>query len=425
MSQALGNKSKQYFDYFQLQEFRDSTRLQFIAYFLLLSFAYIFSTWTEYEVTSRVESKSSTTLCWPHFQNCKWLHFLTVPPQGYSYYLLFIVLSLFVALACFCLYNKRYVLFHIFASLLIVWEFFFIFFWSMNQIANYYYYHFVLLFFLLFASPRLLSLRVVFVFLYFLAGQVKFHKGWVLATYFTTLKSGMLQVPDLVAPLMCWLVILLEVIGSWWLLSNNLRMRFFIVSLFVLFHLYSAQYVGFDYPFTVMPHLLLLFACRDKINLAEFSFRKCKVGICAMSLGLILHLIGDLIPGDEKWTLEGYSYGLYMFDANHQCRSHITINDVSGSSKSETQESIMSRQRCDPYSQLMKIKTICFSNPNVKSVKWTFDHSINGEPFFRMVDESNACSLDYKAFRHNKWIRSPNDGAQFIGYPVKNCINCL
>jgi hypothetical protein len=63
----------------------------------------------------------------------------------------------------------------------------------------------------------------------------------------------------------------------------------------------------------------------------------------------ILQFISILIPGDEKLTLEGNKYGLYMFEANHQCFSELVIERKNGFLITKKNNSESARNRCDPY----------------------------------------------------------------------------
>jgi len=109
-----------------------------------------------------------------------------------------------------------------------------------------------------------------------------------------------------------------------------------------------------------------------------------------------------------------------MFEANHQCISQHTLYFKDGSTETDIRESIDARRRCDPYRAWFKFQSSCANGTLVDRIEWQFDHSINGGPFYRIVDEQDVCSLEYKAFGRNEWIKTPEEGATIIGYPVKN-----
>ena len=72
---------------------------------------------------------------------------------------------------------------------------------------------------------------------------------------------------------------------------------------------------------------------------------------------------------------------------------------------------------CDPYEEWYKIKRWC-DLEKVTNIEWTYDHSLNGAPYRRIVDVKNACELTYHPFSHNEWIRE--DGATIDKKVIKN-----
>jgi hypothetical protein len=150
--------------------------------------------------------------------------------------------------------------------------------------------------------------------------------------------------------------------------------------------------------------------------------KKSIVGWGLIVVLLLLQSVSWIIPGDVKLTLEGNYLGLYMFEANHQCVSsaHVFRND--GSFKEIRKGAALARSRCNPYQYLFELQRLCKeTGQNIAKIGWQFDHSINGGPFYRIVDEDDACSLTYNMFIHNDWIYVPkNENDRAIGIPVKN-----
>jgi hypothetical protein len=137
-----------------------------------------------------------------------------------------------------------------------------------------------------------------------------------------------------------------------------------------------------------------------------------------------------------------------MFEANHQCiittKIYSTASHEANSSQRllncaglycETREnryregnftvvekrfeSVSAWHRCDPYEWWSKLHLQCTRNPSIDHISLIFDHSINGGPFYRIVDVRDVCSLSYDAFTHNSWIKLPPE-APVVGYPVQN-----
>ena len=137
-----------------------------------------------------------------------------------------------------------------------------------------------------------------------------------------------------------------------------------------------------------------------------------------------------------------------MFEANHQCVANVRIfetgetvasttsNTLSCSSfycQVETRTYMAGREvvedtkyesagawsRCDVYSWWANLTEKCRERPQINRIAFTFDHSINGGPFYRIVDTVDICTLTYLPFVHNSWIHTSKD-APVIGFPVQN-----
>ena len=147
--------------------------------------------------------------------------------------------------------------------------------------------------------------------------------------------------------------------------------------------------------------------------------RRSIAGWFLIVLMCLLQFIPRAIPGDEKLTMEGNRFGLYMFEANHQCISTAVVFYEDGHRARDYRESISARSRCDPFRYWFRLKQICGAS-GVEKIPWTFDHSINGGPFLRIVEEENACALAYAPLGHNKWIKTEKDNPAIIGWPVEN-----
>jgi hypothetical protein len=81
-------------------------------------------------------------------------------------------------------------------------------------------------------------------------------------------------------------------------------------------------------------------------------------------------------------------------------------------------ESPRAEVRCDPYTFWKRYQWMCESK-RAERVAMRFDHSINGSPFYRIVDVPDMCSLEYSTFGKNSWIQEPPQ-APAVGVPVQN-----
>jgi hypothetical protein len=115
--------------------------------------------------------------------------------------------------------------------------------------------------------------------------------------------------------------------------------------------------------------------------------------------------------------MEGYQYGLGMFDANHQCRVEV----VADGREPFVLTSRSATFRCAPYESWARARQrYCKEGDQSMAVQYRHDASLNGGPFYRIVDTQNLCGLAYSFWGGNSWIKTPNEGAPIVGYPRPN-----
>jgi hypothetical protein len=130
-----------------------------------------------------------------------------------------------------------------------------------------------------------------------------------------------------------------------------------------------------------------------------------------------IQAIPQLIKGDAKLTLEGNFYGIYMFEANHQCALELSNPD---GTLIRRRISTNARFRCDPWPYFSVAKrTYCHADSGDTPIHFRLIHSINGGPFYEIVNAPNLCDLEYRPFTHNTWIKDETT-APIVGRPVKN-----
>ncbi len=402
----------QYFQrWFGLEEIENSKVLQIFAIFLLVGFWLSFEHWIGFD-TART---SHNPLCWPFFQSCTdWYIIDSKLPDGYSQNIFYSGLFGFIFGGLYLAYFQRWKGVYLILWILFLWKCY-ITFTSFYTRPNFELYHTIFTLIFLCVPHKKFFLRLSDIWFYFLAAAVKFHPGWILGTYFTSLQLGMPIFPDSLAPVWTNVLIFIQLFGVWFLFSQNKIWRSGILLILVGFHLYSAILVGYRFPFMAGVPLLILFAYEPLSKLQVPIDKKSILGWCVIVFLFIAQMISHLIPGDEKITLEGNFYGQFMFEANHQCVYRVKEKETvlnHGSINS-------ARQRCDPYTILSQFKRVyCVDGGTPKS--WTLDHSINGGPFYRVVDVPDLCTLEYKPFGRNSWINAPEWGAPAVGRPVKN-----
>ncbi len=405
---------------FSIKEIETSLLLKWMLGVLLFAFYLNFAYWTAGDFITVTAYESNSNVCWPYFLDCGKLYFFDSLPNNYSQTTFYMGLFALMLLCVYSIYKKNWISAHLIILILYLWKVFVMFFLTYSNVGNYDYYHIVLLTTLLFFPHKEFFLKVQFVLLYFLSTTVKFHETWVLGTYFSTLQNGLPIFSNYLIPLITNFVIFMEVIGSWFLLSSKKLLQKSSFAFFVLFHLYSGILVKYRYPSTALLSLLVLFGPFYKQSKVPLD-KKSIFGWTFVCILFLTQFVSIIIPGDEKYTLEGNKIGLYMFEANHQCYSYQNTTRYSTNEIEENYDfSYDARVRCDPYSFWFKANQQCSKDADIKSISLKFYHSINGGPYYLIVNENNLCKLEYKFASRNKWIISPDNTTTKGGYPVKN-----
>lgn len=394
--------------------------LQWVFGATLLSYFLAFSAWINSHATTIDAARRGTHACWPHFQSCgEWL-ILRALPNGYSQTFLYMTLFGLMVAIVYLMWRKDWALAHMLLVPIFLWHAAVSFFLTYALTGNYDYYLFFFAIALLTLPHKEFFLKAILVGFYFLSTAAKIHETWILGTYFSSLATGLPLFPDWAIPLLTNLVIFMEMVGAWFLFSRKPLLQRAVLTFFVVFHLYSGLLVEYRYPATVLPTLLILFGPWYRFTPPPFDRRALAGWLILLGMGAA-QMVPLLIPGDEKLTLEGNKIGLYMFEANHQCISTANITFRDGTEKTFRDESTSARARCDAYRYWFRLNNLCDIHADtIRSIAWAFDHSVNGGPFLRIVNVENACTLSYRAFRHNPWILTEKQNPPIVGYPLEN-----
>jgi len=401
-------------------EFAESKVLQWALGALAFNYLMIFDFWIKLPEISRSSVDYFIHSCPPYFQNCDSLYIFEALPEGYSqtfFYMLFFGALLWVV---YLFSEKRWREAQLVLIPFFLWHFVNVFFLTDTFSANYEYYVVGFGLILLFFPHKEFFVKLLIVMFYFLSTVSKIHPAWIEGGYFNNLSTGLPLFPDWSIPLWTNLIILAEMVGAWFLLSGNRFYQRAALVFYVTFHLYSGILVEYRYPSTVLPMLLIMFGPWYRYQKVPLD-RKSIIGWLFIALLIVLQFTPRLfIPGDEKLTLEGNKYGLYMFESNHQCISETVFHLMDGSTSTKTRINTSARIRCNPYTYWFPLKEMCERDAMVESISWTLDHSINGDPFLRIVDVEDVCVLKYTPLKHNEWIKTEKDNPEIIGWPVKN-----
>ncbi len=401
-------------------EFSNSKVLQWALGALVFNYFIIFFTWINRSIITVETKESYLFTCPTYFQNCDMFYVLQALPEGYSQTFLYMLFFGVLVWAVYLISEKRWKETQLVLIPLFIWHFLNLFvFASIETSGNYEFYVVGYGIILLFLPHKEFFLKLQLVMYYMLSTSVKIHPAWVEGGYFTNLSLGLPFFPNWSIPIFTNVVIIMEMVGAWFLLSSNKFLQRAALTFFIIFHLYSGILVEYRYPASVFLMVLVVFGPWYRHQPVPLD-KKSILGWSFILLLVVLQFIPKFIPGDEKLTLEGNKFGIYMFESNHQCLSQALVHYKDGSEREITIARPVSRHRCTPYIYFLNLKSRCEGDERVESISWTLDHSINGNPFLRIVDEQNVCELEYDGFRHNEWIKSDLDNPKVMGWPVQN-----
>ena len=438
---------------FSIEEIENKSILQWAFGGSLFFFFATFNRWIGSSNITIEQAQRGTAVCWEYFQGCTKYFFLHEIGHGYSQTTFYMALYAIMLLIVYCMWKKKWAAAHLLLALLLAWEITVTLVLSFNDGAPYYYYHIILTSMLLFVPYKEFFLKLAFVFMYFMSVTVKLDSTWILGTYFTALRDGLPLFPDALAAPLTNLVIFMQIVGCWFLISRNWILQRAAFVYFVAFHLYSGVFVTYFYPSVSLPPLLILFGPMYRYTPIPFS-KKTIAGWTVIVVVALFQVLGFTASSDRRITLEENKFGMFMFEANHQCIVTVgtytksatptrpdyevpagtpcnsfyclvkttTEKTTEGTLHEERFESGTAWNRCYPYEWWSRYHTLCDRNANVARVSLRIDHSINGGPFYRIVDVPDACALPYHAFGGNTWIQQPPE-APLIGYPVTNTYN--
>lgn len=361
-------------------------------------------------------------LCWPHWQNCRSLPLPAGLPESYGNGIMFAAVFGVILVALWGLFKNRAAWVIPSLWLLVAYKFFYHFVWQWTGLFNFELFHLIPTTAFLLNSPnRIFGAQAAWATCCFLAAFVKLHDSWIVGTYFSTLEIGIPLFPRSWIPFLSQAVIPFEIFCSWGLLSH--RWRKYSFYLWTAFHLYSVMFVGFHYPTRCILILWSLFLPETEDGDVRPSVLAKRLNASALAL-IILIIMMQTLPlvyrEDVKRTLRFEGYAFSMFDANFQCFETITAKLPDGSVLSMNRGSRMARGRCGPRLGLMRIHKFC-QELKPTAIQWTLDQSINGDPFYQIVQTEDACRLSYSLFGKNEWMTLQNPPV--VGFPRVNALD--
>jgi hypothetical protein len=407
-----------YRDLFSIDEIERSSCLQALYWALIFGFFLSFQSWISVDWAAKSEVARNLFVCPTYFPHCDRFYFFDAVPESYSQVFVFAILMGILTLSAVAAVYRRWSLAHALLIPPTLFKIVFAFFLTYHAVVEYEYFHLPEVAVFLLASRKEYFARRMLVLTYFFAATVKFTEAWIVGSYFSSLRLGLPGFPAEWTPFVTNATILFEIFTPIALLSTRARVRLTAVAAWALFHLYSIAFVGFTYPAHCLTLLFALFLTGDFEARPRFAGRAA-VGWVLVAMLAVVNALPWIAPAGRLYTLQARKFGAQMFDSNHQCASDETTFFKDGRRETKSSGSSVSMRRCPPYEKMFEIQQRC-TNPDVKSIAWTFDSSVNGGPFYRIVDVVDACRLAFSDFGKNGWIRLPDEGAAVVGYPRKN-----
>lgn len=407
---------------FKVEEIERSKFLQAMYWILLIGFVLAFREWMTNVQIDRQAFVSGEFVCPSYFRDCGLFYVLDALPRGSGIETLFAVLFGLLTASALLAWSRRWDWALALLLPLVAFKLFYLYVLNYRSVVEYEYFHLPEVLVFVFAARKEFFLRAVLVLTYLFAATMKFNEAWIVGGYFSALQNGLPWFPDSWIPFLTNAVVLFEIFAPWALLSADRRLRWTSLGLWIAFHFYSLTLVGFNYPAYCIPLLLALFIPDPSPQARRVRFaREEWAGGLVMLLISVVSMVPWWVPGNREYSLQGRRFGVQMFDANHQCLSQETMISPSGESSTRISASNGAQRRCGPYLKLFSLQEACRRQPGLR-IEWLFLGSVNGNPFYEIVNVPDACALSYSEFGLNEWMKFPETGAPVRGYPEKNFV---
>lgn len=406
----------------KIEEIENSKFLQAMYWILLIGFVLAFREWMTNVQIDRQAFLSGELICPSYFRDCGLFYVLESLPRGSGIETLFAVLFGILTASALLAWQRRWDWALALLFPLVAFKLFYLYVLNYRSVVEYEYFHLPEVLVFLFAARKEFFLRRVLVLTYLFAATMKFSEAWIVGSYFSALQRGLPWFPDASIPFLTNAVVIFEIFAPWALLSADRRWRWTALALWIGFHFYSLTLVGFNYPAYCIPLLLALFIPDPSPGELRTRFQREELaGGVIMVLIAIVSMLPWWVPGNKEYSLQGRRFGVQMFDANHQCLSQETTVTPDGKEDRRIVASNGAMRRCGPYTRLFGLQQTCRRQPGTR-IEWLFLSSVNGHPFYEIVNVPDACALNYSEFGLNEWMKFPETGAQIRGYPEKNFV---
>jgi hypothetical protein len=404
---------------FSVDEISRDTTLKWLSGAILLGFHLAFFDWM-YSFSTTVKAVTdSAYVCWPIFQSCKSLIFLSTLSEGYSQSILYMGLFGLLAAAVYAIYLQRWDFVHLIIFVLLLFKIYFTAI-SYDFKSNINFAHSALCFIYLLCPHKRFFAQLFWVTGSFVSTAAKIHPSWLLGQHFTSLKMDIAILPNGSEALLPTFAILTQMLGAWFLMSSNRFAQRLVLSLFALLYVQYGVQVGYRFPVVELAVLLILFGPWYEPSPRPPLSRSAIPGWITIAALAVLQLAPHLAQAGQRVTNEDNMADIfgwpYLFELNQQCSGEVRL----GEQIVRSFEQVDARFWCNPYRFWFRAKASLCSAASQK-YRITYRRSVNGNPFKEIVNEDDLCSLTYKPFVRNAWIKG-EDEAPAVGRPVQNYI---
>lgn len=367
-----------------------------------------------------VSSTRSVPVCWPYWMHCADQYHFDSFPYSYHYTTWNSFIFALLTATIWFFYKKQWNCAHFCFMLVILWKVAFSFVLTNAHRTTYELFHLVPSLVLLFSGRKMQGLRYTWSLLCLLYVGVRLDEGWIVGTYFSSLKVGVALVPKFLTFAATNAVLLLETICSVGLLSRDRLFGKFSFWTWTCFHIYSVTTLGFIFPIRCLGFLWAIFAFPEKEAPPEIPERA-YLGWQTVVLSLFLIIMSSLpffISSNVFETFEGMDYGFFTANSNYQCLNTFDQFSQSGEKTYSWKTGGIAGvgNSCYPQDVVQDLWQTCHNLGPQDRIAWKSWQSRNGGPFYELINEANACTLQYKAFSHNDWIH-PSAKSPEVGYP--------
>ncbi|WKA26408.1 hypothetical protein [Bradyrhizobium roseum] len=404
---------------FSIHEIDSDITLKWLSGTILLGFHLTFFDWIYSYSTTVKAVTDGTYVCWPIFQSCGSLIFLSALSEGYSQSTLFMALFGLMVTAVYAIWLQRWEFVHLIILVLFLFKIYFTAI-SFDYNSNFNFLHSTQCLIYLVCPYKRFFAQLSWLTGSFVATLAKIHPTWLLGQHYSSLKMGIALLPNGSEAILMAFIILMQMAGVWFLMSSNRFRQRLSLSVFTLLYVQYGIQVGYRFPVFELALLLILFGPWFESCSHPPLTRRAIPGWIFIAGLAILQLIPHLAQAGGRLTNEDNIAdifgGPYQFEVNEQCYGEIRLGEQTVRRFEQTD----ARLRCIPYRFWYRAKiSLCSSAPN--KYHMTYRRSVNGNPFKEIVNEADLCNLNYRPLGRNGWIKR-EDEAPWVGLPVQNDI---